>query len=143
MRKVGWFGGHAPAGEQGTSAIEFAFVLPFIVIVIYFLLEGAILLQTWARVEHASREAARYGAIFTDGGHPSAGDVEARATQRLAGLSGTVAVSYPTDADGTERVHVTVTHVYSMKLLTGIAQVILGHSFGNMTIIANTHMRLE
>jgi Flp pilus assembly protein TadG len=120
--------------------MEFALVLPLIVLIIYFLLEGAVLLQTWARVEHASREAARYGAIFPQ---PSAGDVQARATTRLDGLSGTVTVTYPTDADGAERVQVVVSHTYSMKLINGIGNLVLGHGFADIPISASTHMRLE
>jgi hypothetical protein len=143
MQHIRWLGGRRANGERGTSAMEFALVLPAIVLVIYFLMEGAILLQTWARVEHASREAARYGAIFIDGGHPTSGQVEARAVERLAGLSGTVAVTYPTDLDDTERVQVVVSHTYSMKLINGIGNLVLGHGFANIPISATTHFRLE
>jgi Flp pilus assembly protein TadG len=128
-------------GERGTSAMEFAFVLPFMVVLIYFLMEGTILLQTWARVEHASREAARYGATFP---RPPTGDVEARGYERLVGLSGTSTVTATQETSGGDpRIQVTVTHTYQMKLLTGIASTVLKTSFPGIPMTAQTRMRLE
>lgn len=47
--------------ERGQALVEFAFVLMAFMLFIFGIVEGARLFQSWITVQHASREAARWG----------------------------------------------------------------------------------
>ena len=46
--------------EQGQSAVEFALVLPLLLMLIFALIEFGVLFMSWVTVEHSAREATRY-----------------------------------------------------------------------------------
>lgn len=47
--------------ERGQALVEFAFVLMAFLLFIFGIMEGGRLFQSWVTVQHASREAARFG----------------------------------------------------------------------------------
>ena len=49
--------------ERGQSALEFVFVLPFVFVVIFLVVEATSILKTWMLLENASREGARAAAV--------------------------------------------------------------------------------
>jgi len=49
--------------EEGSIAVEFAFVAPALIILIAAVFEGSLLLYTWGNMEHIGRQAARGAAI--------------------------------------------------------------------------------
>jgi Flp pilus assembly protein TadG len=51
--------------QKGAQAVEFALVLPFLVLVIFAVLDFGILVYNKAIITNASREAARRGTMFT------------------------------------------------------------------------------
>ncbi len=50
--------------EWGQGLVEFALVLPVLLLVIFLLIEGALLLQAYLAVQHAAREAARWAITY-------------------------------------------------------------------------------
>jgi hypothetical protein len=70
-RHGGWpIGGDRHPTELGASAVEFAIILPIVVILTFGLLTGGLMYHQQLSMTHAAREAARFGATY------SAGDVE-------------------------------------------------------------------
>jgi len=53
-------------GQEGTSAIEFAILLPLLVIFLFGIVEFSILFYDKAVITNASREGARAGIVFSD-----------------------------------------------------------------------------
>jgi Flp pilus assembly protein TadG len=51
-------------GENGVAAIEFALLLPFLLMVLFGIIEFSILLYNKAMITNASREGARAGILF-------------------------------------------------------------------------------
>jgi Flp pilus assembly protein TadG len=62
--------------EKGAAAIEFAFVLPVLVLLIVGIMEFSVLLYDQAVITNASREGARAGIVFFD---PPISDAEIQA----------------------------------------------------------------
>ena len=57
-----------PRNERGAAAIEFAVVLPLLLMLVFGIIEFGLLLYNKAMITNASREAARAGIVFdTDG----------------------------------------------------------------------------
>jgi hypothetical protein len=52
--------------EKGASAVEFAIVLPFLLVLIFGMIEFSVLLYDKAVITNASREGARVGIVFSD-----------------------------------------------------------------------------
>lgn len=53
-----------PTGDRGASAIEFALVLPLLLLILFGIIEFSILLYDKAMLTNASREGARLGIVF-------------------------------------------------------------------------------
>jgi hypothetical protein len=51
-------------GENGVAAIEFALILPFLLMVLFGIIEFSILLYNKAMITNASREGARAGVVY-------------------------------------------------------------------------------
>lgn len=51
--------------QSGASAVEFALVLPFLLIVIFLTMDFGFIVYNKAVITNASREAARYGTVLT------------------------------------------------------------------------------
>ena len=51
--------------QSGTSAVEFALVLPFLLIIIFMTIDFGFMVYKKAIITNASREAARYGTVLT------------------------------------------------------------------------------
>ena len=51
-------------GEKGASAVEFALLLPVLVLLIFGIVEGGLILYDQAVITNASREGARMGILF-------------------------------------------------------------------------------
>ena len=71
-------------GQRGAAMIEFALVLPVLLIVLLGTVEFSLLLYNKAMITNASREGARLGIVYRPGGgltHPICGDIGTRAQQ--------------------------------------------------------------
>lgn len=88
----GSFGG-CPSSPRGQAVVEFALVLPLVLILIFIIIDFAVGLNNWIVITNAAREGARLGAVGT----PPA-EVEARTVSESGGLldtpNGSVTVDY-------------------------------------------------
>ena len=53
-------------GQRGVSAVEFAILLPFLILLIFGAIEFSVLLYDKAVITNASREGARAGIVYND-----------------------------------------------------------------------------
>lgn len=76
--------------EKGQALVEFAFVSLAFILFIFAIIEGGRLFESWVTVQHASREAARWGVTGQDTCPEATSDrlacIEARAAEGLAAL---------------------------------------------------------
>ena len=76
--------------ERGQALVEFAFVGLAFVMFIFAIIEGGRLFESWVTVQHASREAARWGVTGQDTCPEASNDrltcIEARAAEALGTL---------------------------------------------------------
>src|SRR5215203_2932601 len=49
--------------QAGQAVLEFAVVMPFVLVLLFFFAEGVRMMNTWSAMELASREGARVGAV--------------------------------------------------------------------------------
>ncbi len=125
--------------QHGQAAVEFAIVLPFILLFAFFLIQGVQILTTWMTLEHASREGARYGAVR----HTSS-DIQTYTTNRSP-TGSTVTVTGAVNQGGKTGtdVQVAVSYSYTPQTLNAFTQTFLKTSFPAITLAAQTHMRIE
>ena len=131
--------------ERGAELIEFALVLPLLLLLIAGVVDFGMMFQSYEVVTNAAREGARVGVLP---GY-NVPDVQARVDAYLAasGLSGartTTVTNVPvaTGAGTFTARSVTVAYTYSFAVL-GIAAPLFGGNFGNIQLNAISVMRTE
>jgi Flp pilus assembly protein TadG len=134
IRRMRW-------GERGTALVEFALVLPLLLVLVMGIIDFGRAFQTVVTLTNAAREGARLGATGA-----SASDIQSRVVS-TAGVpisAGNVTV---TNAQGTTGQSVTVRVNYTFQLITPLGPLVrmLGGSSINNTIplSATADMRLE
>jgi Flp pilus assembly protein TadG len=133
-------------GRKGAELIEFALVLPVLLMVVAGIIDFGFLFQGYEVVTNAAREGARIAVLP---GYAQA-DVQARVASYVStsGLPNTPATSMAlatvvTGAGANvDVVNVTVTYPYRMSILGPIAS-LFGGSFGTITLTAVSSMRTE
>lgn len=99
--------------DSGASALEFAMVVPFLLLLLFGMFEFGFIFQGQLAVTHAAREGARL-AVVQDGAGFSAGAVEARAYPLRISDGLSIGLTEP-DA---ESVRVTVSYPWSWRIFT-------------------------
>ena len=140
-------------GERGAELIEFAFVLPILLLVAFGIIDFGFLFKEYEVVTNAAREGARLKSLGDSTGYSTA-DVQARVAQYVinGGLDGSLlqpvsvtAASIPVNAANTVNASgytVTVTYPHRFWVLAGISQM-FGGSFGTANLTASSTMRSE
>ncbi len=125
--------------ERGQSAVEFALILPFVLMFTFFTVESVRVLSTWMVLEHASREGARYGAV-----RKTTNEIISRTIDQSQGIltASDVTVTGAQGPPGSD-VQVAVHYTYRPQILNGFANLLLGLTMPSITLRAQTHMRLE
>ena len=130
-------------GQRGQAMIEFALILPLLLIITFIIVDFGFGFSQWVIVTNASREGARYGAT----GVPEA-DVVTRTVETSNGVlsDGNVEVTYVdvngnAAADRGDHVVVKVTHDYNF--LTPLAVFLQLPGLTPITLSACSDMRLE
>lgn len=110
----------APKKNRGQELVEFALVLPVLILIIMGTMEYGRAYYTSSLLQNAAREGARYGILHptvvtsSDGADPN--NITARAKGFITGLNSsklTIDVSYPDgDTSRGSRVRVTVSYLY-------------------------------
>ena len=106
------FARHTSRRDEGASALEFAIVVPVLMMLVFGMLEFGFMFQAQLAVTHAAREGARLAAVH-DPAAWSAAAVEQRAYPLTVADGLTIARSYP-DA---QSVRVTVTYPWKWRVL--------------------------
>jgi hypothetical protein len=144
--------------ERGQSALEFVFVLPFVFIVIFLVVEATSILKTWMLLENASREGARYAAVRKTTGEVCT-ETQNRGGETLAGVScgggagscagggsggSGIVVQNAQGAPGTETcVIISYAYTFRTPLLNFVQYISGGVISDTVTMNARTVMRLE
>lgn len=132
--------------ERGNALIEFAFVLPILLLVLFGLFDFGFLFQRYEVVTNAAREGARIGVLP---GYATA-DVQARVNGYLtaSGLTGTATTTVttvtitPGAAPAFSGIRVLVSYPHTYSFIGGIAS-LFGGSFGTTSLTASATMRSE
>jgi len=122
--------------QSGSSAVEFALVLPILVILLFGIVEFGIILYDKAVITNASREGARYGILFREpGAEVACSDITSRITSYTSdnlltfGTATAVNIDYSpsscTPAAGSE-LTVTVRYQYDYLVLPGFVGGLIG-----------------
>jgi Flp pilus assembly protein TadG len=121
--------------EKGQSIVEFALVLPILVMLLFGIIDFGRIFHTYLAIDHASREAARTASIGeNDATIVSTAVASASSIQLTAGQ---VAVSPGgTKSSGSD---VTVTITYPISFLTPV----VSNLTGPITLSSSTVMRME
>ena len=138
----------AVGDTRGTEVLEFAFVLPVVLLVLVGILDMGFLFNNYEVVTNAAREGARAGALpgWTDD------EVKARVRTYLAGagLDANAATTnvHPdalvVGAHNVQSVKVVVSYPYKYLLLGAIADMVQGKPLGTgLEITASATMRKE
>jgi Flp pilus assembly protein TadG len=137
-------------GEKGVSAVEFAIVLPLLVLLVFGTIEFGVLLYDQAVITNASREGARAGIVFSDPRMSDgmiAGTVSDYCSDHLitfddsSGITTTVAPAWPgraTSSSG-ELLRVTVQYHYDFLVVPAF----IADLTGGIDLTAETAMRME
>ncbi|WP_421381611.1 TadE/TadG family type IV pilus assembly protein [Bacillus salacetis] len=114
--------------ENGQSLVEFALVLPVLLILIFGIVDFGRYFHAYLTVDHAGREAARAASIGT-------ADAVSVAVQNGSGIGLTADQVSFTSSGG----EATITIVYPITFLTPV----IGSMVGSLTVEDTTIMRIE
>jgi Flp pilus assembly protein TadG len=144
--------------EMGTSTVEFAIVLPVLLIILFAIVELALVFYDKAMITNASREGARAGISFhadSDGSYDPMDEAEIRTTVvnpylanflvTFSNATATTTVSPgqcpPLNATPPRQITVTVTYPYTFLVLPNFVSTLFGLNPLNLTAV--TVMRCE
>lgn len=102
--------------ERGSAVVEFALVIPLILVLILGIVEVAVVARSELQLIHAAREGARQAATSPDTGRAAA------AVRRSLGVLGSrarVSVSRPSGVGEQARVRVALSHLVAAPLFGG------------------------
>lgn len=136
--------------QRGASAVEFAIILPLLVLFVFGIIEFSIMFYDKAVITNASREGARAGIVWND---PRVDATEITSVVQNYGTDRLITFGTPdlqTDVpticvDPGDELTVTVTYKYEFLIVPGIlASFFSGGAFADSTTIAaQTKMRCE
>ena len=127
-------------GEKGASLVEFAMVAPFLILLLFGIIEFAWVFATNLDVKHGAREGARITAVNT----PDTGNVDLAAEicsrMELVGSNTDTSITWASDTTPAVGEGVTVTVSTPLTTLTGI----MDWAFGGVpTLDSTVEIRIE
>jgi hypothetical protein len=135
-------GAGCQSGQRGQALVEFALMLPLLLIVLFLVVDFGVGLTRWIAITNAAREGARLGAVGAD-----EADIRLKAVDTSDGIlsSGDVQVGF-LDADGSGEIgpgdSVVVDVDYDYNLITPLGH-FLTVAFNPLTLSACSDMRVE
>lgn len=157
-------------GDRGASAVEFALILPLLLLILFGIIEFSILFYDKAMLTNASREGARLGIVFrADTNGDRSNFCRDEIAQRVRDYASSNLITFATGVTPTVRtfcaadcanftecetcpatitegqcLRVLVTYNYNFLVLQGLAGLFPGANWpGFLTIQADTVMRME
>jgi Flp pilus assembly protein TadG len=136
--------------QSGASALEFALLLPVLLLILFGIIEFSVLFYNKAMITNASREGARFGISYVfdnngeNGEHPSVAQIETVVSNYIGNMLitfGTENIDTDVSDNATgagDTLRVTVSYDYDFLILPNFADKI-----ANLTLKAHTKMRLE
>ncbi len=133
-------------GEKGTASVEFALILPLLLLMLFLIIEFSIILYDKAVITNASREGARSGIVM----QPAPRVTVASITSTVNTYCASNLISFGPDTPATavpsgpcvspgDLLTVDVTYTYSFFVLPNL----LGGMNSGLTLTGNTVMRCE
>lgn len=103
--------------ERGATVVEFAIVLPILVLFVWGIFQVGVLFQANSGMQHALGEGARYATIFPT---PTDAQIKARMSAEVFGTkNGTFSVADPVNATGHKTLRVTYSMPMNFLFFTG------------------------
>ena len=102
--------------ERGSAVVEFALILPLVLVLVLGVVEVAIVARSEIQLIHAAREGARQAAVSPDTGQASAA---VRKALGPAGSGARISVSRPSAIGQPARVRVSIRHRVGAPILGG------------------------
>ncbi len=127
--------------ERGQSLVETALVIPFLLILLFALVDFGRGFYTWLVVVNAAREGARVGAV-----QAPASQINTRISDSLGALDPAELTVTLTNVQGPRGEPVEVDLSYNFQFVTPIGallQLMTGDNLSTPTITAHSSMRLE
>ncbi len=126
-------------GEDGASAVEFALVLPILIILLAGIIQFGFLFFQWLEVTHAAREGARWASLRN-----TEADVRTRVIESAPGLNAAriTMIMDPTNTASNVGKPVRVTVTYPTPIFTPL----MGKAFGGgltVTLRSSATQRIE
>jgi len=129
-------------GERGQSLVEFAFIVPIFLLLLFAIVDFGMGFHAYITVTNSAREGARLGAVQAD-----APSIQQRVRDTAASLDQAKLAVSVTNAQGTPGESVVVDVDYQYDLITplaGLLQFISGNTIGpTLTFSSTSDMRLE
>ncbi|MEY3787214.1 MAG: hypothetical protein RLZ75_1421 [Pseudomonadota bacterium] len=141
--------------QEGASTVEFAMIVPFLLVMLFGIMEFGLILYDKAVITNASREAARSGIVYKN---PRLTNTEIKtvavtyarnylmSSSSVKLSSSDVTVSSPTPIiSGTSSLTVVVTYPYTFFVFGNLFNAYMGGSFTNnkISLSATTVMKYE
>ena len=139
-------------GEHGVAMVEFALVLPLLMLVLVGIFEFGRTFNYWIDATHLANEAARWAVVDkAPGGNlqqyvcsqASTDEMQNGLKARVQFNPGGGFADSTVGLDVGEPVRVTVTKTMSFPLIGGMLRILGGTGFGNLTFSGKSTMRLE
>ncbi|MED1468699.1 TadE/TadG family type IV pilus assembly protein [Bacillus salipaludis] len=121
--------------EKGQSLVEFALVLPLLIILLFGIIDFGRILHVYLTIDQAGREAARAASIGKTKSEAEQVAIDAGKSIKLTNPNGTVTVS-----TGSSGANATVTITYPITFLTPVIGSIVG---SKLSLKDTTVMRVE
>lgn len=118
------------SSERGSAVVEFALVLPLVLVVLLGIVEVAVVARSEIQLVHAAREGARQAAAHPDTRKAAAA---VRSSLGPAGDSARITVKRPSNVGGRATVAVTLRHVVAAPFFGGFT----------LNLSATSTMRVE
>jgi Flp pilus assembly protein TadG len=132
--------------QDGAALVEFAIVLPVLLVLIFGMIEFSVMLYDKAMITNASREGARRGIVYSYPNPVPTAEITQTVNDYLQGhmisfgSTSTPNVTVSGECGGTgDPLTVTVTYTYNFLILPNFIQTLSG----SMTLDAQTTMRCE
>jgi Flp pilus assembly protein TadG len=125
---------HHVHDDRGSVAVEFALVLPILLLVVFGIIDFGRMLNAQITLTQAAREGARWAAL----GQPGVGTRVSNAAPALSPVSTTVVSTCPANAAVGANAQVTASYTFSFVTPFGAIAGLLGGSGGGTTTLTST-----
>lgn len=131
----------AHGNERGQTLVEFALILPLMLVLIFALVDFGRAFHTWLVVTNSAREGARVGAVQGD-----TNAIQARINDSMASLDTSQLAITLTNVEGDRGETIEVDLVYDFEFVTpigGLVNIMTGGTLSSPDISSHASMRLE